>query len=81
MEVVAYDGMEVVGRFGQICQKLRFFETPLTRCASTRAFEWYQFRVIWRLWSKVMVRLLKSPHVRYPPLEIGILIGGISDVR
>ena len=50
--------------------KMQFFEPPLKRCASTRAFEWYQFRVIWRSRSKVMAKLLKSPHVRYPPCLI-----------
>ena len=32
---------------------------PSKKCASTRAFEWYQFRVIWRSWSKAMAKLLK----------------------
>ena len=68
--------------------KNAIFKTPLKRCASTRAFEPYQFPVIWRSWSKVMAKLLKSPHVIYPflsylnildspspPIKIGILIG------
>ena len=34
-----------------------WLETPLKRCASTRAFEWSGSRVIWRSWSKVMAKL------------------------
>ena len=54
---------KVVARFGRICQKMKFFETPLKRCASTRAFEPYQFRVIWRSWSKVMAKILSTCRV------------------
>ena len=37
-----------------------WLETPLKRCASTRAFEWCNRRVIWRPTSKVMAKKPKS---------------------
>ena len=40
-----------------------WLETPLKRCASTRAFEWCNRRVIWWPTSKVMAKKLKSSRV------------------
>ena len=39
------------------------FKNLLKRCASTRAFEWSRFRVIWRSWSKVMAKILSTCRV------------------
>ena len=52
-----------------------WLETPLKRCASTRAFEWCNRRVIWRPTSKVMAKKLKSSRVRIWPI-FGIVISG-----
>ena len=40
-----------------------WLENPLKRCASPRAFEWCNRRVIWWPTSKVMTKTLKSWRV------------------
>ena len=52
-----------------------WLETPLKRCASTRAFEWCNRRVIWWPTSKVMAKKLKSSRVRIGPI-FGIATSG-----
>ena len=52
-----------------------WLETHLKRCASTRAFEWCNRRVIWWPTSKVMAKKLNSSRVNILPI-FGIAMDG-----
>ena len=57
-----------------------WLETPLKRCASTRAFEWSRSRVNPWPTSKVMAKKLKSSRARIWPI-FGIATSGSATHR